>query len=157
MKSDRAGRCRFGSVGLFSDEVARVLHEYLLREASVPYFHMLDQWISLGVIRDPYGEFMVVFNPKLSQERRRDIIDPDAYWTERFRVNEHRQPVFLKPWARLICDTGKYINVLQEIGIAANANPEPKVRHLKDSSQAARARPCTVSVDVEGGNESWLP
>ena len=49
-----------------SDEVARQLHEYLLREASVPYLHMLHQWITKGVIRDPYQEFMVVFNPKVS-------------------------------------------------------------------------------------------
>ena len=45
--------------------MARQLHEYLLREASVPYLHMLHQWITKGIIRDPYQEFMVVFNPKV--------------------------------------------------------------------------------------------
>ena len=65
---------------------------------------------------------------QLTQERRRDIIDPDAYWTERFRVSESRLPVFLKAWARLVCDTGKYINVLQEIGIVPTAHAGPKVR-----------------------------
>ena len=65
---------------------------------------------------------------QLTQERRRDIIDPDAYWTERFRIAESRQPVFLKQWARLISDTGKYINVLQEIGITATvADAAPKL------------------------------
>ena len=39
--------------------------EYLLREAAAPYFAQLDMWLSEGVIRDPYGEFMVVFNPKV--------------------------------------------------------------------------------------------
>ena len=45
--------------------MARQLHEYLLREASVPYLRMLHQWITKGIIRDPYQEFMVVFNPKV--------------------------------------------------------------------------------------------
>ena len=51
--------------------MARLLHEYLLREASVPYFRMLHDWISLGVIRDPYSEFMVVFNPKVGRRAHR--------------------------------------------------------------------------------------
>jgi hypothetical protein len=62
------------------DEVARLLHEYLLREAAAPYFAQLDAWLTEGVIRDPYGEFMVVFNPKVCSAAswlRRPACGPD--------------------------------------------------------------------------------
>jgi hypothetical protein len=69
-----------------------------------------------------------VRDAQLTQERRRDIIDPDAYWTERFRVLDARLPTFLRPWARQVCDAGKYINVLQEMGITPAPATGPKVR-----------------------------
>ena len=64
---------------------------------------------------------------QLSRDRIRDIVDPDAYWTERFRVDKMRTPAFFEQWVGMIYDAGKYVNVLQEMGRAPTAVADIKV------------------------------
>jgi len=67
------------------------------------------------------------YGVQMSTDRLKYIVDPDAYWTERFRASTSRTPAFLAPYAVMITDAGKYINVLQEIGLSPPADPGPAV------------------------------
>jgi hypothetical protein len=42
-----------------SDPQSKELFFFLLQKSSVPYLEMLGQWIYQGLIKDPYGEFLV--------------------------------------------------------------------------------------------------
>ena len=44
---------------LGGDTKSHSLLTHLLHKSSVPYFNMLSQWIYEGLIKDPFGEFMI--------------------------------------------------------------------------------------------------
>jgi len=54
------------------DAKSRAVFQYLSQAATVPYLEMLELWVYHGVIRDPFGEFMVVVDEDASKRTLRD-------------------------------------------------------------------------------------
>ncbi|KAK3559233.1 hypothetical protein QTP86_008357 [Hemibagrus guttatus] len=96
------------------DSQAQELCLYLTKAASVPYFEMLEKWIYRGIIKDPYGEFMVEEH-ELQKEKIQEDYN-DKYWDQRYTIVQHKIPSFLQKMADKILSTGKYLNVVRECG-----------------------------------------
>ena len=92
---------------------AITLLNHLTCKASVPLFRMVQNWISHGVICDPFGEFFVNENKKSTENM--DIF-PEACWEKQFTLRDDMIPPTLETFKKKILDTGKYINVLRECG-----------------------------------------
>uniref|UniRef100_A0A4W4G344 Gamma-tubulin complex component n=1 Tax=Electrophorus electricus TaxID=8005 RepID=A0A4W4G344_ELEEL len=96
------------------DSQAQELCLYLTKAASVPYFEILEKWIYRGIIKDPYGEFMVEEH-ELQKEKIQEDYN-DKYWDQRYTIVQHKIPSFLQKMADKILSTGKYLNVVRECG-----------------------------------------
>ena len=84
---------------------------------------MVGRWTSAGIVKDPYGEFMV--REDLSIEHSNLVEDfNSSYWRSRYTIREDKVPVFLARIADKILTTGKYLNVFRECG------------HIVDTEQA---------------------
>lgn len=60
----------------------------------MPYFEMLEHWIFVGEIKDPYGEFLI----EEREDMRKEILNEnvyDNYWFQRYTIRESMKPVFL--------------------------------------------------------------
>jgi gamma-tubulin complex component 2 len=96
------------------DSSARTLLQKLTQAASVPYFGILEKWVSEGVIDDPYGEFLIDENKAL----QKDSLSQDyhaTYWHQRYSLAQDI-PGFLTGYAETILTAGKYINAVRECG-----------------------------------------
>lgn len=110
-------------------------HEFclkLMQAASEPYFEILEKWLYLGVIEDPYGEFFIddtenketknLFSNSLSNSRaninrqNQQAVDIDTFWRKRFTRDDLKVPDFLKSKQERIFDTGKYLSVVRQYG-----------------------------------------
>ena len=108
-------------------------HEFclkLMQAASEPYFEILEKWLYLGVIEDPYGEFFIddtedkdsrnLFSSHFNNYNRANSnqpnIDIDTFWRKRFSRNDSKVPDFLKSRQERIFDTGKYLSVVRQYG-----------------------------------------
>uniref|UniRef100_A0A8B9KJ55 Gamma-tubulin complex component n=1 Tax=Astyanax mexicanus TaxID=7994 RepID=A0A8B9KJ55_ASTMX len=87
------------------DSQAQELCLYLTKAASVPYFEILEKWIYRGIIKDPYGEFMVEEH-ELQKEKIQEDYN-DKYWDQRYTIVQHKIPSFLQKMADKILSTGK--------------------------------------------------
>lgn len=85
----------------------------MLSEAFKTYHGILNEWISHGVLNDPYQEFMIQEKPSVSKERLKDDFN-DVYWEQRYFLQNDAVPSFLEPYKEKILNTGKYLNVLRE-------------------------------------------
>lgn len=90
----------------------------LMQAASDPYFEILERWLYLGVIEDPYGEFFVedTYKDKPSPMLCQQQVDLDAFWRKRFQIHETKVPTFLRSKQDKILDTGKYLSVVRHYG-----------------------------------------
>ena len=108
-------------------------HEFclkLMQAASEPYFEILEKWLYLGVIEDPYGEFFIddtenkdsrnLFSSHIKSNIRANTnqknIDIDTFWRKRFTRDDSKVPDFLKLKQEKIFDTGKYLSVVRQYG-----------------------------------------
>nr|XP_039253451.1 gamma-tubulin complex component 2-like [Styela clava] len=149
------GHCIGGSVlsllhnktlSSIGNKVAEQLCSYLTQVASVPYLEMLEKWIYRGQINDPYGEFMVEENKKISKEKLQEEYN-DQYWEMRYTLCRDRIPVFLLQSAEKILSTGKYLNVVRECGkqvhcpgareIVYNMNKKEYVQQIEEAHNYA--------------------
>lgn len=83
------------------------------RDSCVPYFQILDRWITEGRIDDPHREFFI------EDVAAGDAVvdhDDDSFWNSRYRLNASKMPVFLSPYQDKILKTGKYLSVIREYG-----------------------------------------
>lgn len=113
------------------DATARPLLRRLLAAASLPYFRMLETWLSDGRVDDPYAEFMVV--PTSDQERKGQTFQLRTRLEQRepgtandghakvhhTKAASHRisdVPACLAPHTAAIIDTGRYLNVVRSAG-----------------------------------------
>jgi gamma-tubulin complex component 2 len=92
---------------------AKELYSYLLSEAFQTYDAILNEWICHGILNDPYKEFMIQEKPSVSKERLKYDFN-DAYWEQRYYLQNDAVPSFLEPYKEKILNTGKYLNVLRE-------------------------------------------
>lgn len=102
----------------------------LMQAASEPYFEILERWLYLGIIEDPYGEFFIedtenkidsrgLFtnsNNRANISQAKQQIDVDAFWRKRFTRDESKVPQFLKSKQDKIFDTGKHLSVVRQYG-----------------------------------------
>lgn len=117
------GRKKFGAellnllydrwIRTVSDKSANELFLFLLQKSSVPYWEMLKSWIYKGVLKDPYGEFLV-------EENRTVLGSSETYWDKKYTLRPGQVPVFLQPFKEHILTTGKYINAIRECGMHFN-------------------------------------
>lgn len=73
---------------------------YLLEKAAAPYFHMLQRWLNMGTIMDPFNEFMV-FETKNGKAKLRA---------------SNQIPSFLCSHSEQILKTGEYLNIMKACG-----------------------------------------
>lgn len=102
----------------------------LMQAASEPYFEILERWLYLGVIEDPYGEFFIEDTENKSDTRglfsnssnnrannqNTYNLDIDTFWRKRFTRDDSKVPDFLKSKQEKIFDTGKYLSVVRQYG-----------------------------------------
>lgn len=100
---------------LSGDAESAELIGYLLGRTAVPFLDMLDAWLHQGVLRDPYGEFMVIERPS---EAPSDLVTDFncQYWQRRFYLAPTQLPAFLQPHAEEVLTTGKSLHVIRECG-----------------------------------------
>jgi len=145
---------------LGGDPVAHALYLELFREASQPYARTLLRWITSGVLLDPYEEFMVVEDARVTRASLES--DPtDEYWERRYMLRDERYlaqreqlardgdmpaddvdeargeltggakiPAFLQPWKHKILLAGKYLNAIRECGIDVSNGQSERVQNL---------------------------
>ncbi|KAI8905007.1 Spc98 family-domain-containing protein [Gorgonomyces haynaldii] len=92
----------------------RDLYEFMLKEASKPFYDMLRQWIYNGVLDDPYNEFMIQDNGVSKESVKEDF--NDLYWEQKYTMLQDWVPSFLEKQSDKILRSGKYLNVLRECG-----------------------------------------
>lgn len=139
---------------------AHALFLELFREASQPYARILLRWITSGQLLDPYEEFMIVEDARVTQASLES--DPtDEYWERRYMLRDERIfalkeqeqrdapapapeddqargeltggakiPSFLEPWKYKILSAGKYLNTIRECGIDVSDTNSPRVLAL---------------------------
>jgi gamma-tubulin complex component 2 len=103
----------------------------LLEKAAQPFFKMIQQWIYLGKIIDPYDEFMVQENKQYKKEELRDDFN-DSYWNQRYVLVQDRVPTFLEKYQDKILLCGKCLNVVRECDIKIKVSGEPVVFSVED-------------------------
>lgn len=84
------------------------------RDSCVPYFQILDRWMTEGRIDDPYREFFI--EDVSTSDAVADNNDDDSFWNSRYRLNVSKMPVFLSAYQDKILKTGKYLSVIREYG-----------------------------------------
>lgn len=102
--------------------------EFCMKMTSVacePYFRILEQWISGGLIFDEYKEFFIEDNG--GGEEHLPGVNDDFYWENRYETVSNKIPIFLARLVDKILRTGMYLTVIRECGndIETTSNPEP--------------------------------
>lgn len=73
------------SWAVYSDPAANSLYASMLLHASQPYAKMVVKWISTGILQDPYEEFLIKEDARMSKGKL--ITDySDEYWDRRYTV-----------------------------------------------------------------------
>jgi len=99
------------------DPKGRDLCLYLTQASCAAYFDMLQLWIYEGLIKDPYGEFLVAEHESVQKEGVTEDFN-DQYWDQHYTIERERIPKFLERVAEKILRTGKYLNVIRQCGLA---------------------------------------
>lgn len=149
---------------LGGDPTAHALYLDLFHEASQPYARTLLRWITSGVLDDPYEEFMVVEDARVSRASLES--DPtDEYWERRYMLRDERAlalqeqlarddapldhddtrgaltggakiPAFLEGWKTKILLAGKYLNAIRECGLDVSHHASERVHALFGAQDA---------------------
>lgn len=97
------------------DPTARTLLQNLLRDASRPYMHMLNEWLHHGAIKDPHAEFLIKEQKSIKREKLEDDYT-DEYWEKRYTIRDNEVPPQLEGVKDKVLLAGKYLNVVRECG-----------------------------------------
>lgn len=97
------------------DPAARILLQTLLRDASRPYMAMLNEWLHLGGIKDPHGEFLIKEQQSIKREKLEEDYT-DEYWEKRYTIRDSDVPPQLEGVKDKVLLAGKYLNVVRECG-----------------------------------------
>ncbi|KAF3941411.1 hypothetical protein ABW19_dt0207014 [Dactylella cylindrospora] len=97
------------------DPSTRGLLEYLLRQSSMPYMKMLNEWLHHGVIKDAHSEFLVKETKSIRRERLEEDYT-DEYWDKRYTIRHNDVPPQLEAVKEKVLLAGKYLNVVRECG-----------------------------------------
>lgn len=116
---------------MFSNNSTKSMYEFLLKEASAPYYEILRGWIHYGVLDDTYNEFMVEERPIPANKNAREDLN-DVYWEQKYTLRSSWVPSFLEPHKNKVFLAGKYLNVLRECGKLPN---ESKPTDLDSAKQ----------------------
>ncbi|KZT06643.1 uncharacterized protein LAESUDRAFT_146540 [Laetiporus sulphureus 93-53] len=129
------------------DPAARALYGELLRAAGKPYIEMLQAWILMGRLVDPYEE-LCVKESKFIDRGTLEVDYTDEYWERRYTLRDGSTtggssqtagvppprtpggrlpggacvPPMLEKWKHKILLAGKYLNVIRECGIEIRRN-----------------------------------
>ena len=77
---------------------------------------MLLRWICDGTLEDPFNEFFIASDPKVSSDR---------LWHDKYSIRHSMIPKFMSlSWAKKILATGKSINFLHEVRLQNEAFSE---------------------------------
>ena len=108
--------------------------------ACEPYFHILEKWISEGIIYDDYKEFFIQDSSGEVQDELSPSSNNDFYWENRYEIVSCRMPVFLSRFADKIMKTGKYLSVIRECEKEIGESPEcePLMYTIEDRVYAER-------------------
>ena len=89
----------------------------ITRDACVPYFDILEKWLTEGVVYDRFNEFMIedVYASTKGKEFM-PVCDNNSFWENRYLINPSKTPVFLVPLQEKILNTGKFLSVIRECG-----------------------------------------
>lgn len=98
-----------------SDKSIRDLFEFILEKSSIPYLNSLKKWIFEGILDDHFEEFLVKENSEFKKEQVNNDLN-NLYWLERFTFRKVMIPNFLDKYKDKILHTGKYLNVIREMG-----------------------------------------
>lgn len=99
---------------------------FMFTMSLMPYLQMLDKWVRLGIVEDPYGEFMII-------ESCLEEKNSSSYWSKGFTIrmdnrktakkskqaSEPAVPVFLMPFAKKILLTGRALHMIELVSQAA--------------------------------------
>jgi gamma-tubulin complex component 2 len=97
------------------DPAARALLTSLLRDASIPYMAMLNEWLHHGGINDPHDEFLIKEQRSIRRERLEQDYT-DEYWERRYTIRDNDVPPQLEGVKDKVLLAGKYLNVVRECG-----------------------------------------
>ncbi|CEJ53871.1 Putative Gamma-tubulin complex protein 2 (Eurofung) [Penicillium brasilianum] len=97
------------------DPTTKALIQTLLRDASRPYMHMLNEWLHHGGIRDPHSEFLVKEQKWIKREKLEEDYT-DEYWEKRYTIRDDEVPPQLEGVKDRVLLAGKYLNVVRECG-----------------------------------------
>ncbi|KAF3930803.1 hypothetical protein ABW20_dc0107652 [Dactylellina cionopaga] len=97
------------------DPSTRNLLEYLLRQSSMPYMVMLNEWLHHGIIKDAHSEFLVKETKSIRRERLEEDYT-DEYWDKRYTIRHNDVPPQLEAVKERVLLAGKYLNVVRECG-----------------------------------------
>eukprot|EP00929_Paragymnodinium_shiwhaense_P097537 TRINITY_DN59193_c0_g1_i1.p1 TRINITY_DN59193_c0_g1~~TRINITY_DN59193_c0_g1_i1.p1 ORF type:complete len:1038 (-),score=126.78 TRINITY_DN59193_c0_g1_i1:350-3463(-) len=121
---------------------AQDLCEYLLQQASRPYFETISRWVYNGQLDDPYGEFFISESGRGRDERSGG---PAAdFWHKHFLLDERVVPQFLMASRDKILHAGKYLHVFFSASPGAELE-EPGKRGLLRYSR--RRKDCADALD----------
>lgn len=101
---------------------------HLTQAASVPYMDILQDWVYIGVIQDPYEEFLVEDN-ELIQREDLPVNYSDDYWEKCYTICRDRVPTFLEKISDVILKTGKYLNVIRQCGKNVKSPQTQKLKY----------------------------
>ncbi|CAH1135871.1 unnamed protein product [Ceutorhynchus assimilis] len=97
------------------DEQKQQLCVKLMEDACVPYMRILEMWIFMGIISDPFNEFLVEDNEVVQKEEMPADYSAD-YWDKKYWIRRERIPKFLESVSDDILKAGKYLNVIRQCG-----------------------------------------
>ncbi|XP_052126076.1 gamma-tubulin complex component 2-like isoform X1 [Frankliniella occidentalis] len=120
------------------DPKVRKLCMHLTQAASVPYMEILQKWIYIGVIQDPYEEFLVEDN-ELIQREDRPANYSDDYWAKCYIICRDRVPIFLEKISDVILRTGKYLNVIRQCGRNVKSPQSQELKYTIAESEYVEA------------------
>jgi gamma-tubulin complex component 2 len=133
--SDKKGGALLNAIYKFqtitSDKSIKELFSFLLEKASEPFHKILLKWIHLGVLDDPFEEFLVKEDPSMNKDNIEKDFN-DSYWQKRFTFREDMIPIYFQKQSIKILHTGKYLNVIRECG---KDTQHPEMTQRKDFSE----------------------
>ena len=96
------------------------LFSYLFKCSSIPLIEFIKQWIYHGNIDDPYNEFFIRINDKITRQKLKNDYE-NQYWEKKYILIDEFIPRFISSSAiRAMLNAGKSQAVLAECHIDTN-------------------------------------
>jgi len=142
-----------------SDKSIKELFSFLLEKSAEPFLKILMKWIYLGILDDPFDEFLVKEDATMNKDNIEKDFN-DSYWQKRFTFREDMIPIFLQKLSIKILHTGKYLNVIRECGKDIKSPCEQNILISinqsvlnKDNSQASLIQHKDFSEPIEQAHD----